>query len=124
MAVLFMVFSTGIPILASSCPGMAKGANSNSHPCPMCSPQASSSGGPAISRALGSCCRTTVAAERNVNEFLQVKQIISSGVSPAPALIADAVRTDFSGGRLAVVLLPTPTHPPVDILSRTSALLI
>jgi hypothetical protein len=121
MAVLFMVFSTGIPIIASSCPSMAK---NNVHTCPMCAPQPSSSGGSAISRAAGSCCRTAVAAERNVNEFLQVKQTVSTGVSHTPALIADAVRTVFSGCRQAVILLATPSRIPIDILSRTSALLI
>ena len=77
-----------------------------------------------VGRAAGSCCRNTIAAGRNVNEFLQVNHSVPSYHVASPAL--NPVERGLEGitGPVAGQFAKSPPGIPFDILSRTSTLLI
>ncbi len=70
LAVVFLVFNVGLPIVLASCP-MAK--EFRTPLCGRCAPV--TGGGAALSLQTDrSCCATVIAADRNTTEFREVKR--------------------------------------------------
>jgi len=116
LSLLFLVFNVGVPILVDSCP-MPKPACSMM--CPFCRAY-DSLGGPVIKGK--PCCSSSVAAEKNTNEFLTAEkaQVVHP---PAPCAFASVLRRPFPLiGR--EVRMDHPRFAPDDIPILFSSLLI
>jgi len=99
-----VVFNVGLPIMLASCPMMGTNAGRGS-----CCAESSPIGSLALRSALNSsCCRTTLAAERNTNEFLQAATV--TGLNPQPAAIV-RVEEEFSRFTLFSVFERSPFPP-------------
>ena len=121
LAVVFGVFNIGIPVIIASCsmPEMMRGSS-----CPMCDDQESPSTAAVTTAQSTACCTTTIIAERNTNEFVQVKAGFQESVSQQAFMPSSfAVISNLSS---VVAISQVSPSPPtvVDIPIFTSSLLI
>ena len=89
LVVTFVLFNVGLPIVLASCP-MMKGSSHSV--CSMCCPDqvgTQSSGAKFVPQIDRSCCKTVIVAERNTNEFLQVKDNSTTLLSSSPILVQE-----------------------------------
>jgi hypothetical protein len=117
---LFCAFNIGLPIVVASCPMMKTGVNSS-----CCAPKHPISHTQSIAKTRSNdCCKTVIAGERNMTEFVQSQFHLQY----TPALEAVLAPTFFNlhanlpvSGLAAVQL-----HPPSseDIPIAVSSLLI
>ncbi|HUI63608.1 MAG TPA: hypothetical protein VL126_02110 [Bacteroidota bacterium] len=121
LALVFFVFNVGVPVIVDSCP-MPKSARSAC--CPLCQASAVHGKGSAVGSI--PCCTSTIAAEKNSTEFLQVQklQVLTEkfvSLSPAPY---GALQRLAAGGR-PLYLMYEPSPPlSVDLPILYSSLLI
>ncbi|HXX64713.1 MAG TPA: hypothetical protein VEO56_13030 [Bacteroidota bacterium] len=120
LALVFFAFNVGVPVIVDSCP-MPKSARSAC--CPFC--QASGVHGTgSVVRSIP-CCTSTIAAEKNSTEFLQVQKLdpLAKIVSLTPVLPASIQR--LTAGESSMYLLSEPSPPlGVDLPILYSSLLI
>jgi hypothetical protein len=117
LAGLFLVFNVGLPILVNSCT-MPKPAGSMM--CPFCHEY----DGVGVVIKGKPCCSSSIAAERNTNEFLSVGKL--PGFHPAPpcaAIYSVGPLVSFSAVP-GVPRLHQSQVPPDDIPVLHSSLLI
>ena len=104
LALLMVIFNVGLPIMLASCPMMGTNPGRAS-----CCAGASPIGSLSLRSAVNSfCCKTTLAAERNTNEFLQVTTV--TGFNPQPAAIV-LVEQEFPRFTLCSMFERSPFPP-------------
>lgn len=121
LALVFAVFNIGLPVVMASCPMMAVNRVGD------CCQLPSSGGGVQLSKYSSStCCKVTIAAERNRNEFLQSILPLRGLDTKAPVVILPAslqLGTQFPA-ELSVHSFGDPLYLPEDIPILISSLLI
>jgi hypothetical protein len=121
LVVVFGVFNIGVPVIIASCsmPEMMQGSS-----CPMCEARENPTTATFTTEQSKACCTTKIVAERNTNEFVQVKE---KTLEPAKHFVlALAFFAAFSSRSSVSVIPQVSASPPVavDIPIFTSSLLI
>ena len=122
-ALLFIVFSVGVPVVVASCPmaTMMPGGK-----CVECNEQASSDGVTVSTQRNAACCVTVLAAERNTTEYVNSAMHLPS-IEKLTAMAVDlpyGIPYAFSSVPSAInAISPSPPHS-CDIPILLSSLLI
>lgn len=119
LVLVFSLFNIGLPIVVASCP-MTETKTSS---CGMCPDQSSTAAQKLTSVKNTSCCQTVIAADKNSNEFVQVKYTSNEPVKLVATTIS-AERFDNLWFVSPVVPNNQPLVVPIDIPIFTSSLLI
>ncbi|HUN66793.1 MAG TPA: hypothetical protein VMW43_11915 [Bacteroidota bacterium] len=124
-AVVFTIFTVGIPIMVSAC-SMMKDGNRGAACCSACG-KALPAG---ISRPTGTaCCRTSIAASRSTADYLSVTEHAFTRTAPPSYHIHDGILTAQSrpAEHPAFSFMYRTTSPPIparDLRVSFSSLLI
>ena len=121
LVVVFGVFNIGIPIIIASCP-MAAMMQGNT--CGMCSDQDDPGTSTITTERNTSCCATTIAAERNTNEFVQGKSGLPDLAKLLLVVLTEHVPVSILLSPVCVVRVSPSPPAVVDIPIITSSLLI
>jgi hypothetical protein len=110
LASLMVIFSAGLPIVIASCPMMKANADRGAC-CAHIAPRGLAQVHAVVN---GSCCKTTLAADRNTNEYLQVSGC--TGFIPQPAALVPLREVPLlHSGLLAIEQSPSPPNHGGDI---------
>lgn len=117
LSAVFCLFTIGVPIVVASCPMVTKGIQ------PCCNEKPAGSGSRLVTEKNTSCCRTVLAGERNLVEFLTVNSH-AGFVSLCAALPIQLDAADLCGDQ-ALQSARSPS-PPIGGSLRvlTSSLLL
>ena len=123
LAMVFLIFNIGLPIIVASCPMVSMPGQSV---CTMCSDQSSSATEKITIAKDKSCCATVIAAKRNTNEFVQSNHIVQDVSKVTFSVIASMNLQLLDNALLLVHGVNCSTSPPLarDIPVLTSSLLI
>jgi hypothetical protein len=121
LVAVFGMFNVGIPVVIASCSmgGMMQGGS-----CPMCANRENPTTETFTTDQSKVCCTTTIVAERNTNEFVQVK---GKTLEPSKQLVLSPAIFAAISNLSPVSFAPQPSASPpvaVDIPIFTSSLLI
>ena len=122
LAILFLIFNIGLPVIVASCP-MVK----NSHPptCGLCLPSSDRGAQHFVKYVDRSCCATVIAAGRNTNEFVKAGNETGQNSPSVFLLFAHSVIVPQTLSASWLVINSSPPPPPCeDIPIFISSLLI
>jgi hypothetical protein len=119
LASLFLVFNVGLPILINSCP-MPKPVGSMM--CPLCHGDGGEGSGMVVKGK--PCCKPSIAAEGNANEFLRIQKSVCDPLASLCVIFQSRI-VPFSSSSVSQISASTPSHfAPDDIPVIHSSLLI